>query len=125
MLYPEQQRPAAGEATGLVNIEKSRAGEFDKPEDTGAKAENQGRKSGHDFSDPPTHPDAIALWPLLYPLYRSLLAARFDLEAWYPRQSNLCGRMASALREQMMDAELGLLNASPEQRVARAARRSA
>ena len=49
----------------------------------------------------------------------------FDLEAWYPRQSILCGRMASALREQMMDAELGLLSASPEQRVARAARRSA
>ena len=125
MSFPEQRRPAAGEATGLVNIEKSQAGEFDKPEDTGATDENQGGKGRHEFSDPPTHPDAIALWPLLYPLYRSLLAARFDLEAWYPRQSILCGRMASALREQMMDAELGLLSASPEQRVARAARRSA
>jgi hypothetical protein len=125
MSYPEQRRPAAGEATGPVNIEKSRAGEFDKPEDTGTTDENQGGKGQHDFSDPPTHPDAIALWPLLYPLYRSLLAARFDLEAWYPRQSNLCGRMASALEDQMKDAELGMLRASPEQRIAQADRRTA
>ena len=75
--------------------------------------------SDHEFSHP-THPDAKAIWPILVPLYQSLLNGRFELEAAYPRQSVLCGRMADAIREQLIEAELGLMNAHPERRVAHA-----
>ena len=71
----------------------------------------------HQEFQTPTHPDAIELWPVLFPLYQQLLNAHFDLETLFPRQSRLCHRIADALREQMIDAELGLLNAHPERRV--------
>lgn len=67
----------------------------------------------------PSHPDAKALWPILLKPYQDLLNAAFDLEAYFPRQAVLCKRMADGLRDQMVDAELGMLNASPERRVAK------
>ena len=73
----------------------------------------------HEFENP-SHPDAIALWPLLLPAYQQLLNLRFDLEASYPAQARYFHRMAEAVRQRMIDAELGLLEASPENRVQRA-----
>jgi hypothetical protein len=70
-----------------------------------------------EFIDPPTHPDAQRIWPILIFAFAELLDAGRELLPRFPRQANLCGRMASAIREQMIDAELGLLRASPEQRV--------
>ena len=125
MSYPENRRPAAVDAAGLANIENGRAGEFDSETDTQSPNENQGLAGEYGSLSAPTHPDAEALWPILFPLFAALIAARFDLEACFPRQSRLCGRMASALYDQMIDAELGLLRASPEQRVAHAERRVA
>lgn len=72
-----------------------------------------------EFSQP-EHPDALRIWPTLLPLYCELLQAEYLLRQDFPGQANLCGRMADALREQMIDAELGLLSATPEQRVKRA-----
>ena len=72
--------------------------------------------ANHEFSHP-THPDAEALWPVMVPLYQLLLNGCIDLEANFPRQANLCGRVADVFREQLIEAELGLLNAHPEKRV--------
>ena len=74
--------------------------------------------SSHDFTDP-THPDAIDLWALYLPLYRHLLATKFELEAFHPKQARLVHRMADAICQQMIAAELGLLDGTPEQRTAR------
>lgn len=71
----------------------------------------------NDFQDP-EHPVAIHLWPQLLPLYGALIMAERGLgETGFDRESNLCGRMAEAIREAMIDAELGLRKATPEQRV--------
>jgi hypothetical protein len=73
----------------------------------------------------PEHPDAIALWPLLFPVYDLLLFKAGVLTGFYPSTDGLLRRMASAIRDQMVDAELGLLDAYPESHVARALRVSA
>ena len=125
MPYPENRRPAAVNAAGLAIIEHGRQSEFDSDTDTQSPNENQELAGEYGPLGIPSHPDAEAIWPVLYPLFAALIAARFDLEACFPRQSILCGRMASALEDQMKDAELGLLRASPEQRVAHAERRTA
>lgn len=71
----------------------------------------------NDF-DQPQHDDAVTLWPILLPLYGSHLMAERSLEhLGFRREANLCGRVAEALRETMIDAELGLRKATPEQRV--------
>lgn len=71
----------------------------------------------NDFSEP-EHADAVALWPILLPLYGSHLMAERSLEhLGFEREANLCGRVAEALRNTMIDAELGLRKATPEQRV--------
>lgn len=72
----------------------------------------------NDF-DHPEHADAVTLWPILLPLYGSHLMAERSLEhLGFRREANLCGRVAEALRETMIDAELGLRKATPEQRAA-------
>ena len=68
----------------------------------------------------PEHPDAIALWPLLFPVYDLLLFTADVLMGCFPSTERLLRRMAGAIREQMVDAELGLLDASPERHVVRA-----
>lgn len=77
-----------------------------------------------EFGDP-THPDAQELWSVLMTLVSQLTAARFDVQDYYPKQGRLLQRMAEALRAQMIDAELGLLDATPEQRVAHALQKRA
>ena len=82
-------------------------------------SENLQRVAGqlNDFHNP-EHSDAVALWPILLPLYGSHLMAERSLEQLgFKREANLCGRVAEALREAMVDAELGLRKATPEQRV--------
>lgn len=69
----------------------------------------------------PSHPDAIVLWPIALPVYRVLLEAAnaFGHDGLY-REAVLMARAAEALRNQMMDSELGLRKATPEQHVAHA-----
>jgi hypothetical protein len=68
----------------------------------------------------PEHPDAIALWPVLFPVYDLLLFKAGVLTGIYPSTDRLLRRLASAIRDRMVDAELGLLDAYPERHVARA-----
>lgn len=68
----------------------------------------------------PEHPDAIALWPVLFPVYDLLLFKAGVLTGIYPSTDRLLRRMANAIRDRMVDAELGLLDAYPERHVARA-----
>lgn len=71
-----------------------------------------------DFRNP-EHSDAVKLWPILLPLYGAHLMAERSLEQLgFAREANLCGRVAEALRDTMIDAELGLRKATPEQRAA-------
>lgn len=75
--------------------------------------------SDHEFQYP-ENPDAIALWPVLLPVYDLLLFKADVLEGFFPSTERLLRRMASAVRDQMVDADLGLLDASPERHVAHA-----
>lgn len=75
----------------------------------------------HEFSRP-THPDAVATWPIEFPIYQSHLNAAFNLEAYDPGLAVFHRRMADAIRNRMIEAELGLMNAHPEQRVQHALR---
>ena len=65
-----------------------------------------------------TNPDAIYLNEVLRPSFGSLIAARYDLEHPFPRQANLVARMVASLSDIIFDAEMGILNAHPEKRVA-------
>lgn len=73
--------------------------------------------NAYDFKDP-THEDAQYVWPVLRPAYVALLAAFFDLEQAYPRRAQICRRLAHEVRDVMIEAEVGMLNAAPEQKVA-------
>lgn len=64
------------------------------------------------------HPVARLSWPFLIPIHKSLISASFELRDFAPFEPRL-GRMAYAVRDLITDAELGLLSASPEQRVRR------
>lgn len=68
----------------------------------------------------PEHPDAIALWPVLFPVYDLSLFSADVLKGYFPTTERLLRRMASAIRDQMVDADLGLLGACPEHYVSRA-----
>lgn len=124
MAYREMQTPAVSELRAPQNQPEPSKSSNPKtsanpPPDQAI--EHIGEFAGmcvSDFEDPPTHPDAQRLWPILLFVYAELIDAGRELLPRFPRQANLCGRMASAIREQMIDAELGLLRASPEQRAA-------
>jgi hypothetical protein len=77
-----------------------------------------------DFQNP-EHPDSVALWPVLLPVYDLLLFKADVLMGYFPSTERLLRRMASAIRDRMVDADLGLLNASPERHVAQALQASA
>ena len=68
----------------------------------------------------PEHPDAVALWPLLFAVYDLLLFTAGVLMGYFPSTERLLRRMASEIRDQMVDADLGLLDACPERHIARA-----
>lgn len=69
-----------------------------------------------DFRDP-AHDDAQLVWPILRPVYVALLAAFFDLEQAYPSQAQTCRRLAHEVRDLMIEAEVGVLNATPERKI--------
>jgi hypothetical protein len=85
----------------------------------GAEAAAEFAEDVADFQCP-EHPDSIALWPLLFPVYDLLLFTADVLNGCFPSTERLLRRMANAIRDQMVDAELGLLNAYPERHVAQA-----
>lgn len=124
MAYREMQTPPASELGASQN--QPEPSKSSSPKDSvnpppDQAIEHTGEFAGmrvSDFEAPPTHPDAQRLWPILLFVYAELIDAGRELLPVFPRQANLCGRMASAIREQMIDAELGLLRASPEQRAA-------
>lgn len=121
MHYPEKRTPAVAETAG-AHRRRSTDDQTDKREDSPNCSIGQGL---HEFLEPPTHPDAQLLWPILLFAYDELLDTYSRLALLpFPRLANLFGRMAEAIRDQMIDAELGLLRASPEQRVAHAENRT-
>ena len=61
---------------------------------------------------------AIMTWPILLPLYELLSRASYELRDFPPCEARL-GRMADAVRDLIIDAELGMLGCSPEQRIKR------
>lgn len=66
----------------------------------------------------PTHRDASIVWPSLRPIYVACLAAAVDLEVTFPVTSRRCHRLATQIRDVMIEAELGLLTCTPERKVA-------
>ena len=68
----------------------------------------------------PEHPDAIALWPVLFPVYDLLLFKADVVLGYFPSMERLLRRMAGEIRDKMVDADLGLLDACPERHVAHA-----
>lgn len=131
MAYPETKRPAAVGTASLLETSRSlknpaacNIAEKCSPDKEHDAAEFAGM-SVSDFEEPPTHPDAQRLWPVLLFVYAELIDAGRELLPVFPRQANLCGRMAEAIRGEMIDAELGILNASAERRAAFANKKGA
>lgn len=64
-----------------------------------------------------THPHAKIIWPFLVPVHADILVAQSQLQDFPPFPRRLT-RVSGMLRDLIIDAEFGVLNATPERYVA-------
>lgn len=64
-----------------------------------------------------THAHARIIWPLLVPIYEDILIARIELRDFLPLPRRLAS-VSGILRDLIIDAEVGMLNVTPERHIA-------